>query len=146
MRDRAGQSESDKGDRMQFDQLKRREFITLIGGAAAAAAWPLATRAQERPDRVRRIGVLLPASPDDAVFQARVETFVRELARLGWTIGRNIQIDIRWASTNANEIRRHAAELAALSPDVILATGDSTMPPLLQATRTIPIVFPVGMK
>ena len=122
--------------------MKRREFITLLGGAAAA--WPRAARAQ-KPERMRRIGVLLPASPDDAVFQARVETFVQELARLGWTTGRNIQIDIRWASTNANEIRRHAAELAALSPDVILATGDSTMPPLLQATRTIPIVFPVGM-
>ena len=122
--------------------MRRREFITLVGGAAVA--WPLAARAQQ-PDGKRRIGVLLPASPDDAVFQARVGTFVQELARLGWTIGRNIQIDIRWASTNANEIRRHAAELAAASPDVILATGDSTMPPLLQATRTIPIVFPVGM-
>ena len=122
--------------------MKRREFISLLGGAAVAS--PLAARAQQ-PERMRRIGVLLPASPDDAVFQARVETFVQELARLGWTKGRNIQIDIRWASTNANEIRRHAAELAALSPDVILATGDSTMPPLLQATRTILIVFPVGM-
>ena len=122
--------------------MKRREFISLLGGAAVAS--PRAARTQQ-PERMRRIGVLLPASPDDAVFQARVETFVQELARLGWTIERNIQIDIRWASTNANEIRRHAAELAALSPDVILATGDSTMPPLLQATRTILIVFPVGM-
>jgi ABC-type uncharacterized transport system substrate-binding protein len=122
--------------------VKRRAFISLLGGAAAA--WPLVARVQQ-PERMRRIGVLLPASPDDAVFQARVETFVQELARLGWTIGRNIQIDIRWASTNANEIRRHAGELAALSPDVILATGDSTMSPLLQATRIIPIVFPVGM-
>src|SRR5262245_64540524 len=98
--------------------MKRREFITLLGGAAA---WPLAARAQQ-PEGMRRIGVLLPASPDDAVFQARIETFVQELARLGWTIGRNVQIEIRWASTNANEIRRYAAELAALSPDVILAT------------------------
>ena len=122
--------------------MRRRDFITLLGGAATA--WPVAARAQQ-PEGMRRIGVLLPATPDDAIFQARVETFVQELARLGWTIGRNIQIDIRWASTNANEIRRQAAELAALSPDVILATGDSTMPPLLQATRTIPIVFPVGM-
>lgn len=120
--------------------MRRREFITLVGGAAAA--WPLATRAQQN-ERVRRIGVLLPANADDAVFQTRLGAFQQELALLGWTIGRNVRIDIRWASTNANEIRRHAAELAALTPDVILATGDSTMPPLLQATRTIPIVFPV---
>jgi len=92
---------------------------------------------------MRRIGALLPAIADDAVFQARIGAFLQELALLGWAIGRNIQIDIRWASTNANEIRRHATELAALTPDVILATGDSTMPALLQATRTIPIVFPV---
>jgi len=120
--------------------MRRREFITLVGGAAAA--WPLATRAQQN-ERVRRIGVLLPANGDDAVFQTRLGAFQQELALLGWTIGRNVRIDIRWASTNANEIRRHATELAALTPDVILATGDSTMPPLLQATRTIPIVFPV---
>jgi putative tryptophan/tyrosine transport system substrate-binding protein len=122
--------------------MRRREFITLA--SSAAIAWPLAARAQQS-EKMRRIGVLLPASPDDAVFQARVETFVQELARLGWTRGRNIEIDIRWATTNATEVRRHAAELAALSPDVILATGDTTMSPLLQATRTIPIVFPVGM-
>ena len=92
---------------------------------------------------MRRIGVLLPATADDAVFQARIGAFLQELALLGWSIGRNVQIDIHWASANANEIRRHAAELAALMPDVILATGDSTMPPLLQVTRTVPIVFPV---
>jgi putative tryptophan/tyrosine transport system substrate-binding protein len=124
---------------MQFDQLKRREFITLLGGAAA---WPLAARAQQG-ERMRRIGVLLPATADDAVFQARVAAFLQELALLGWIVSRNMQIDIRWASANANEIRRHAAELAAVMPDVILATGDSTMPPLLDATRTVPIVFPV---
>ena len=120
--------------------MRRREFITLVGGAAAA--WPLATRAQQN-ERVRRIGVLLPANADDTVFQARLGAFQQELALLGWAIGRNVRIDIRWASTNASEIRRHATELVALTPDVILATGDSTMPPLLQATRTIPIVFPV---
>ncbi len=124
---------------MQFDHLKRREFITLLGGAAV---WPMAVRAQQG-ERVRRIGVLLPATADDVVFQARVGAFLQELALLGWSIGRNVQIEIRWASANATEIRRHAAELAALMPDVILATGDSTMPPLLQVTRTVPIVFPV---
>jgi putative tryptophan/tyrosine transport system substrate-binding protein len=119
--------------------MRRREFITLLGGAAA---WPLAVRAQQG-ERMRRIGVLLPATADDAVFQARVAAFLQELALLGWIVSRNMQIDIRWASANASEIRRHAAELAALKPDVILATGDSTMPPLLEATRTVPIVFPV---
>ena len=116
----------------------RREFITLVGGAAAA--WPRAARAQQA-ERVRRIGILLPAAADDTVFQARVGAFLQALALLGWTIGRNVRIDTRWATTNAADIRRHAAELVALAPDVILATGDSTVPPLLQATRTVPIVF-----
>ena len=120
--------------------MRRREFISLLGGAVAAR--PLAARGQQG-ERMRRIGVLLPATADDAVFQARVGVFQQELALLGWAIGRNVRIDIRWASANASEIRRHAAELAALMPDVILATGNSTMPPLLQATRTVPIVFPV---
>jgi putative ABC transport system substrate-binding protein len=119
--------------------MRRREFITLLGGAAA---WPLAARAQQG-ERVRRIGVLNPAAADDAVFQARLGAFQQELALLGWSIGRNVRIDIRWASTNAAEIRRQAAELVALAPDVILAAGDSTVPSLLQATRTVPIVFAV---
>ena len=92
---------------------------------------------------MRRIGVLLPAAADDAEFQARVAAFLQGLAQLGWTIGRNVRIDTRWATANAAEIRRHAAELVALAPDVILATGASTVGPLLQATRTVPIVFPV---
>ena len=92
---------------------------------------------------MRRIGILLPAAADDAEFQARVGAFLQALALLGWTIGRNVRIDTRWATTNAAEIRRHAAELAALAPDVILAHGASTVGPLLQATRTVPIVFPV---
>ena len=92
---------------------------------------------------MRRIGMLLPAAADDAEFQARVGAFLQGLAQLGWTIGRNVRIDTRWATTNAAEIRRHAAELAALAPDVILAHGASTVGPLLQATRTVPIVFPV---
>jgi ABC-type uncharacterized transport system substrate-binding protein len=92
---------------------------------------------------MRRVGILLPAAADDAVFQARVGAFLQGLGQLGWSIGRNLRIDIRWATTNAAEIRRHAVELVALAPDVILAHGASTIPPLLQATRTVPIVFPV---
>ena len=121
--------------------MKRREFITLLGGTAIV--WPLAAHAQQG-ERVRRIGVLNPAAADDAVFQARIGAFQQELALLGWSIGRNVRIDIRWATTNAAEIRRHAAELIALAPDVILAAGDTTLPSLLQATRTVPIVFAVA--
>jgi putative ABC transport system substrate-binding protein len=120
--------------------MRRREFITLVGGAAVA--WPLVARAQQG-ERMRRIGVLLPAAADDAEYQARVGAFLQGLALLGWTIGRNVRIDTRWATTNAAEIRRHAGELAALAPDVILTHGDSTVGPLLQATRTVPVVFPV---
>ena len=92
---------------------------------------------------MRRIGVLLPATADDAAFQARVGAFLQGLQQSGWTIGRNVRIDTRWATANADEIRRHAAELVALGPDVILAHGASTVRLLLQATRTVPIVFPV---
>jgi putative tryptophan/tyrosine transport system substrate-binding protein len=118
----------------------RREFITLLGGAAA---WPLAARAQER-ERLRRIGVILPAVADDPVWQARLGAFLQALALLGWTIGRNVHIDTRWATSNAADIRRHAAEMAALAPDIILAGGTSALEPLLQATRTVPIVFTLG--
>src|SRR5437870_11514125 len=120
--------------------MKRREFITLLGGAAAA--WPLAAGAQQG-ERMRRVGILLPAAADDAEFQTRLAAFHQALALLGRTIGRNVRIDTRWATANAAEIRRHAAELAALAPDVILAHGASTVGPLLRATRTVPIVFPV---
>jgi ABC-type uncharacterized transport system substrate-binding protein len=120
--------------------MQRRELITLLGGVAAA--WPLAARAQQ-PGRMRQIGVLLPAAADDAVFQTRITAFLQEMALLSWIVGRNLRIDIRWATANAAEIRRNAAELVALTPDVILATGDSTIPPLLQATHTLPIVFPL---
>jgi putative ABC transport system substrate-binding protein len=119
--------------------VRRRQFITLLGGAAA---WPLAAHAQQGA-RVRRIGVLLPAAADDADYQARIGAFLQALALSGWTIGRNVRIDTRWATPNAAEIRRHAAELVALAPDVILAHGASTVGPLLQATRTVPVVFPV---
>ena len=124
--------------------MKRRELITLLGGAAVAsrASWPLAAHAQQ-PARMKRIGVLLPAAADDLEFQARVGAFLQALGQLGWSIGRNAWIDTRWATTNAADIRRHAAELVALAPDVILAHGASTVAPLLQATRSVPIVFPV---
>ena len=120
--------------------MERRDFITLLGGAAVA--WPLAARAQH-PERMRRIGVLLPAAADDPEFQARVGAFLQGLQQSGWTIGRNVRIDTRWATTSVADIRRHAAELVALAPDVILAFGASTVGPLLQVTRTVPIVFPV---
>jgi putative tryptophan/tyrosine transport system substrate-binding protein len=121
--------------------MERREFITLLGGVAA---WPLAARAQQG-ERMRRIGVLLPAAADDPEWQARVGAFLQALALLGWTIGRNVRIDTRWATINAGEIRRHAAELAALAPDVILAGGATPAGPLMQATSTVPIVFTFGV-
>ena len=93
---------------------------------------------------MKTIGILLPGTADDPVFQARLAAFYQELALLGWTIGRNVRIEPRWATANAAELRRHAQELAALAPDVILATGDSTVPLLLQATHTIPVVFPLA--
>ena len=117
--------------------MKRRDFIAALGGAAVA--WPLAARAQER---VRRVGVIVPATADNPDFQAWVGALLQTLALLGWTIGRNVRIDTRWATTNAGDIRKHAAELAALAPDVIVAYGASTVGALLQATRAVPIVFP----
>jgi putative ABC transport system substrate-binding protein len=124
--------------------MKRREFITLLGGAAAGSSllWPLAVRAQQG-ERMRRIGILLAATADDPEYQTRVAAFHQALGQLGWTIGRNVRIDTRWATANAADIRRHAAELAALAPDVILAHGAATVGPLLQVTRSVPIVFPV---
>lgn len=119
--------------------VRRRDFIILLGNITAI---PFVAHA-EPGERVRVIGVLLPAAADDPVFQARLAAFYQELALLGWSIGRNVRVDVRWATTNPAEIRRHATELAALNPDIILSTGDSTVPPLLQATRTVPIVFPV---
>ena len=117
--------------------MRRREVITLLGGAAA---WPVAARAQQS-ERVRRIGILLPAATDDAEYQRRLAAFYQGLALLGWTIGRDVRIAIRWTTANPADIRRHAAELAALAPDVILAHGTPTLGPLLQATRTVPVVF-----
>ena len=119
--------------------MKRREFIRLVG---TAATWPLMAHAQQ-VERARRIGVLLAAVADDAEYRARVEAFQLALAQLGWTIGRNVRIDTRWATTNATDLRRQAAELVALAPDVVLAHGSGPVGALLQVSRTVPIVFPI---
>jgi putative ABC transport system substrate-binding protein len=119
--------------------MQRRKFITLLGGAAA---WPLAARAQQN-GRVRLIGVLLPGAADDLDFQTWVGAFQQALGKLGWAIGRNVRIDTRWGAGNADDIRKHAANLVALGPDVVLAHGASAVRPLLQVTRTVPIVFPI---
>jgi len=126
--------------------VNRRRFITLLGGAAFA--WPPAARAQQ-PERMRRIGVLMAQAADDPEYQNRVAAFLQGLEQLGWTDGRNVRIDYRWGAGDAGRIRRYAGELVALAPDVILATGTSTVAPLQQATHTVPIVFvnvvdPVG--
>ena len=117
--------------------MRRRQFIALLGGAAA---WPLAARAQQ-PEQTRRIGVLMSLAADDKEGQARVDAFAQGLRELGWIDGRNVQIDIRWAAGGDHIRQRYAAELVALSPDVIMASGGSVVGPLLQATRTVPIVF-----
>jgi len=121
--------------------MRRRDFFGVLGGAAAA--WPVAVRAQQG-ESVRRIGIILPAASDDAEFQTRLAAFHQALEQLGWIIGRNVRIDTRWATANTTDIRRHVAELLALTPDVILAHASTTVGPLLQATRTVPIVFPVA--
>src|SRR5262249_48961287 len=120
--------------------MKRREFITLIGTSVAVR--PLTTYAQQ-PGRMHRIGVLLPASANDSEYPTLVNAFVEGLQQLGWTEGRNIRIDIRWAGGSADTNRRFADELVALAPDVILAAGNASAGPMLQATRTIPIVFTI---
>ena len=125
--------------------MKRREFITLIGGAAA---WPVAARAQQG-ERMRRIGVLAAIAADEPEAQARNASFLQRLGELGWTVGRNVRIDYRWSADNADDIRRYAAELVALVPDVILATSGATVGALQRASRSVPIVFagtidPVG--
>jgi putative ABC transport system substrate-binding protein len=120
--------------------IRRREFINLLGGAAAA--WPLAARAQQAA-QVGQVGMLLSGTADDAVFQTWVGAFLQGLAQSGWIIGRNVRIETRWAGSKADDIRRHAQELTALAPDVILAHGGSTVRPLLQSTRSIPIVFTI---
>ena len=131
---------------MQFGQIiKRREFITLLGGAAA---WPLTARAQQ-PERMRRVGVLMGSAENDSEAQAWVAAFREALQKLGWTEGRNIRIDTRWASADVEAMQRFARELVALQPDLILSQSTPAVAALLQQTRTIPIVFalianPVG--
>jgi putative ABC transport system substrate-binding protein len=121
--------------------MRRRKFITLAGGAAIG--WPLIARAQPR-DQPRHIALLLPAAADDREFQIWVAALHQGLGQLGWIIGRNLRIDTRWAGANGADISRHATELAALAPDVIVAHGSSTVGPLLRATRNVPIVFPIA--
>jgi ABC-type uncharacterized transport system substrate-binding protein len=126
--------------------IRRRELIFILGGAAVA--WPLAARGQQA-DRLRRIGVLMNTAADDPEGKIRNAAFERGLQELGWTDGRNVRIDYRWGAGDADRIRRYASELVLLSPDVILTVGSATAGPLLQATRTLPIVFvqapdPVG--
>jgi len=125
--------------------MRRREFLTFL---SSATAWPIAARAQ-RPDRMRRIGVLMSLAADDPEAQARLAAFVQSLRELGMTEGRDVRIDIRWGAGNADSARKYAAELVALAPDIILASGGTVVGSLLQATGTIPIVFtqtgdPVG--
>jgi putative ABC transport system substrate-binding protein len=125
--------------------VKRREFITLVG---SAAAWPLAARAQQ-PERVRRVGALMTFTADDPEGQARMLAFAQELHHLGWIVGHNLRIDIRWGEGDADRNQRYAAELVSLGPDVLLANGSLELRPLQQATSSVPIVFanaadPVG--
>jgi putative ABC transport system substrate-binding protein len=118
--------------------MKRREFITLLG--SAVAAWPIALRAQQ-PGGMRRIGVLINDAADDPDGAVLLTAFAQGLQELGWSVGRNIRIDYRWTSGDADRIRRYVAELIALAPDVILAEGGTQVGPLQQATHTVPIVF-----
>jgi putative ABC transport system substrate-binding protein len=125
---------------MHFGQLSRRDFITLLGGAAAA--WPLAARAQQ-PERMRRIGVLNAQAASDSDAQANETAFLQGMQQLGWTEGRNMRIDHRWAGGDPANIRKYAEELVALAPDAMLASGATATAPLLQVTSTVPIVFAI---
>jgi putative ABC transport system substrate-binding protein len=118
--------------------MKRREFITLLGGAVVA--WPLVARAQQ-PERMRRIGVLMGQAANDSEYKSALAAFVQLLQQSGWIEGRNVRFDSRWAGGNSDDIRKYATELAALAPDVILVSGSASVGPLMQATRTVPIVF-----
>jgi len=128
--------------------MRRRDFITVIAGLGAV--WPLTLTARaQQPQRMRRIGVIIPGTADDAEYQARMAAFLQELQQLGWSDGRNVRIDTRWAAGDANLFRKYATELVAFEPDVILAPGSTSLGLLLQTTRTVPIVFatildPVG--
>jgi len=119
--------------------MNRREFITLIGGAAAA--WPLAARAQ-KPRRMRRVGIVMPFAKGDSEGEARIRAFKQELAKLGWTDGGNIQFDERWPADNMDLVRSHAASLVASNPDIIVVAGGRIVPVLMRLTRSIPVVLP----
>ena len=126
--------------------MRRREFITVVGGVAAS--WPLAARAQQ-PDRMRRIGVLMSFAEDDPQAKFRLEVLTERLQQLDWIVGRNVKIDVRWGAADAVRSRKYAAELVALAPDVVLAGASEATAALREATRTVPIVFvgvtdPVG--
>src|SRR5258708_32517443 len=123
-----------------FD-MRRREFITLIGGAAAA--WPVAARGQQAK-RIRRVGALMPYAANDPQGQERNAAFLQGLQQLGWTVGQNLQIDYRWSGGNEDDTRKYAAELVGLSPDVIFGPGSATAGILRRATRTVPTVFTNG--
>src|SRR6516165_10070139 len=127
--------------------MRRRDFITVVGGAAAA--WPLAARAQQR-EKMRRIGVLMNLTADDVEGQGRLAAFLQGLQEAGWSVGRNVRVELRWGAGDTELYRSHAAELVALAPDVILAAGAIVVLTLQRASRTVPIVFanaadPVGM-
>jgi putative ABC transport system substrate-binding protein len=124
-----------------FD-MRRRDFITLLGGAAAA--WPVAARAQQ-PERMRRIGVLMHGASDEPESQARLAAFARGLHEAGWSVGRDVRIETRWSTGDVTRLRRDAAELVALRPDVMLAGVGATIPALLEASGTVPIVFAQGL-
>src|SRR5262249_29424480 len=128
------------GQRMRFDRLRRREFLTLLGGAAVAR--PLAARARHG-ERMRRIGVLMPFGEDHSVAQARLAAFLQGLQQLSWIDGRNMRIDYRWSAGDANLTRKFATELIALEPEVVMAFTSAAVAPLRQATSTVPIVFAV---
>src|SRR5262249_25910268 len=147
---RAGHKRGDRADarphntadptirRRRGDRVNRREFITLLGGAAVA--WPLAAQAQQR-ERMRRIGVLLNSAADDPAAQSRLTAFLQGLQELGWTHGRNVRIDIRWGADDAERVRKSAAELVALGSDVVLTAGSPTTGPLFQATPPSALAF-----
>src|SRR5262249_50690177 len=123
---------------MHFRQVKRRDFITLLGGAAVV--WPLAARAQQR-EQMRRIGVLVSAVEVDPKQLEYITAFAQGLAELGWSVGRNVRIEYRWGAGDLNRFRAYAAELVALLPDVVLASAGSIVGAFQQASRTVPIVF-----
>src|SRR5215468_1593397 len=119
--------------------MRRRDFFQAVAGLAVP--WTSAARAQQGNPQ-KRIAVLLPAAADDEEYQTWIGAFLQALAQLGWNIGTNVRIDFHWATADAASIRKHSVELLARSPDVILAAGTSTVGPMLQATRDVPVVFP----